>query len=416
MNDSVTELPLKVDGQGDGVKKTTLSKRYPVQSSRRFNAKEPTNEIIRLKLKKAIMGMETSTPRKIIRHNCIEKANTIAEITPSKMSAKKKSGTEMKTPNRDDNYNDITLYATPRPFENETRFVRCPRQKAVCLLYQRLLLRAWRGCKSRLTDLNELYNQQHNNVAQLEIQIEVLNTLRKSESDRRHAALNDCQTLRLKINELETGNKTLNEIVSSTNEALDETRTHLILTKEDLQNCSGQLKKVQGQLKKKLEEKMDLLYKLTEQDRQIQCKNLEIKNLREDLKTMEMNLQNSDSNYKTKSDEVNELFDQLQNEINKNESLMEENKFLKQQQDEYQTHSRFLENELNTYTTSWDQLTTQNISIRNELLSVTMELDEHKKKWFETVYGPILNNISIENLKRAGQAIIPAILDLGLYL
>lgn len=413
MNDSTEYFTPKLDGQGDGLKRITIRKRHAVDSSRKFNARAPRDESFKLKLEKALVDMKS--PRRIVLHSCIQKANTVAEITPTKTKTKKKPGNVTKTPSYDGSSSDVTLFATPRPFDNCIIPTMCQRQKAVCLVYQRLMLCAWRRYRSRHTELAEVYDRQLNTVNQLELQIDVLSSLRNSECEKRHEAMNACHRMKLQIEEMSSENHNLKDLLKTTTEKLDETRVNLILTKEDLQRCSEQLKRVQNQMKKKMEEKMDLVYKLTELEREVQTKNGEVKSLEEKLSITELNLRNSESNVKVKHEEVAEVLEQLQNEVCLNQSLKEQIGSMKQENLDMEQHSRFLENELNNYISTCEELTVENKSIRNDLDSMNIELENQKKRWYQKVRNVDLAKISEGVLRNFGSVIIPILLDRRVY-
>lgn len=394
---------------GDGLKRITIKKRQSVDSSRKFNARAPRDESLKLKLEKALVDLKS--PRRIVLHSCIQKANTVAEITPTKSKTKKKLVSVPKTPSNDGSSSDVTLFATPRPFDNCLIPTMCPRQKAVCLVYQRLMLCAWRRHRLRHTELTEVYDRQMNTVNQLELQVEVLDSLRNSECEKRHEALNECHRMKLQVEQMRSENQNLKNLLKTITEALDETKANLILTKEDLQRCSEQLKRVQSQMKKKMEEKMDLVYKLTELEREVHTKNGEVKSLEEKLSIAEQNLRNSESNVKVKQEEVAEVLEQLQNEVCLNQSLKEQIETIKEENTDLEQHSRFLENELNNYISTCEELTVENESMRNDLDSVNTELEERKKGWYHKVYSPDLAKVSVDVLRKFGGAILPILLD-----
>lgn len=87
MNDSLELYSTpKIDGQGDGIKNITVRKRFPVMSSRKFNARAPRDETLKLKLENALAEMQ-GKPKV---HDCLKKSKTVAEITPTKNKAKKR--------------------------------------------------------------------------------------------------------------------------------------------------------------------------------------------------------------------------------------------------------------------------------------------------------------------------------------
>lgn len=411
MNDSIEYLTPKIDGQGDGFRKIAIRKRHPVDASRKFNARTPKDETLKVKLEKAILDMKS--PRRIIQHSCIKKSNSVAEITPTKTKAKKKPAHQSKTPSNEDSSSDITLFATPRPFDYT--IVMCPRQRAVCLVYQRLLLCAWRRNKARHKQLTDLYQQQQNITSQLELQVEVLNSLRSSESEKRHEALNECHILKNQLEQIEEENVRLKESLKDTEDALDNTKANLLLTKEDLQHCSEQLKRIQGQLKKKMEEKMDLVYKLNERERELQHKDIDIKELEEKLTTTEMNLQNTASNLKTKQEEISEVLEQLQNEVCLNHSLREEMEKTKEENIELEQHSRYLEDELNNYVNSCEELTNENITIRKDLEIIAEEMEQEKIKWYRKLQKSELTKVSVNVVRKVSEIVLPFVLDRGIY-
>lgn len=405
-------LSPKLGGQGDGLKRITVRKRLPIDASRKFNARAPRDDSLKLKLEKALTEMKT--PRKIVSHSCIQKAKTVAEITPTKTISKKKPLNLPRTPNNDLNEgssSDVTLFATPRRFDTYCLPSMCPRQKATCLVYQRLMLCAWRTYRRRHKELTEIYLQQQNNVNQLELQIDVLNTLRNSESEKRHEALNECHKMKLQIEQLDSENGDLKEKLKNTSEALDDTKANLILTKEDLQHCAEQVKRLQNQLRKKLEEKMDLVYKLREREREIESKDCEIKELETKLRTTEMNLENTESNYKIKQDEVSEVLEHLQNEVCLNRSLKEEIEAIKVQNTELEEQARLFESDLHDYISACEQLTEENLTIKNNLSTMNIELEEQKKRWYQKVKGPQVLDV----IRRVGETVLPIVSDRRVY-
>lgn len=403
-------LSPKIDGQGDGLKRITIRKRLPIDSSRKFNARAPRDDSQKPKLEQALIEMRT--PRKIVSHCCIQKSKTVAEITPTK--SKRKPQKILRTPDNDlneDSSSDVTLFATPRPFDTCYLPSMCPRRKAVCQVYQRLMLCAWRRHRRRHNELTQTCLQQHNNLNQLELQIEVLNSLRNSESERRLEAVNDCHKMKSQIEQLEVENDDLKGKLKVTADALDDTKANLLLTKEDLQHCSEQLKRIQNQMKKKMEEKMDLVYKLTEMDRELQSKNFEVIHLVNKLKTAEMNLENTESNYKVKQEEISEVLENLQNEVCLNSSLKEEIEAIKVQNIELEEQARLFESDLHNYISACEQLTEENLTIKNDLSTINIELEEQKKRWYQKVNGPQV----VDVIRRLGEIVLPIVSDRRVY-
>lgn len=66
-------------GGGDGIRPNiSARKRLPISSARKFNARAPRDESLKLKLENAMAEMHSKTPNKSL------KSASVAEITPTK--------------------------------------------------------------------------------------------------------------------------------------------------------------------------------------------------------------------------------------------------------------------------------------------------------------------------------------------
>ncbi|KAJ8913942.1 hypothetical protein NQ315_015179 [Exocentrus adspersus] len=386
MNDSaeVFSTPKLINGEGDGIKNITVRRRVQVPSSRKFNANIPTDESMRIRIGDALNELQrtpktSSTPKS----RYLKKSQTVAEITPTK--SKVKSRCAVKSTNDDGESSRATLHATPRPVDGETPTAasasrRCLRERAECVVYQRLLLCVWRRNRERLATLSESCGRHQDQINQLELQVDVLKTLRNSESQKRVEALNESQQLRKKLEMLELESNELNKKLSSTQEELKNTQENLKLTRSELKKSSEQITSLQLILKKKKEGRLELLAKISAQEYEILKQNSVISQLEEQLKTIGRNLQNSESNYRAKQEEYGEAVQQLQNEVNLNISLNEQLHTLQETKMLLENQTKELENQLDEYSRSCEELIDENITMRCNLHEVTMELNEVKKE------------------------------------
>lgn len=101
---------------------------------------------------------------------------------------------------------------------------------------------------------------------------------------------------------------------------------------------------------------------------------------------------------------------QLQSEVEQNCSLREELSNLQNQKSEVENHSRLLEDQLDSYIATCEQLQVQNESIRHDLVEVAWELDEEKKKWYNK-NSRELALLSLSALQKIANALLPVFLD-----
>ncbi|XP_072383431.1 uncharacterized protein [Diabrotica undecimpunctata] len=397
-------------GDGDGVKKTTPRKRFPVPSSRKFNVKAPRDENIKAKLEQALEEMG-----KVKKHNCLAKAQTVAEITPTKSKRKKtqflKLSFDGDTPDLHTTL-QVALHATPRPLDGTPALAshaqrrRCTRDWAVCTVYQRLLLFVWRRTKARLQTLSESNGRQQNQISQLELQVDFLKSMRKSECERRNEALQECHNMSKKVSVLEITNNNLMQELKIIQDDLVNTKKNLTLTKLDLIKTTDQLSKSQEQLMRRREEKLDLISKLNCQEQEVSSQNEKIVELEEKFKIIENNLHNMESNFKNKQEELEAVQEQFQLEVKLNDSLKDNMASLEHTKIELERRVKTLENELMVYIDGIENLEDENITIRENLAEVTLELfEEKKKKWVKITKE--LTLLSLSALQKIIEVMLP---------
>nr|XP_023013898.1 dorsal-related immunity factor Dif-like [Leptinotarsa decemlineata] len=95
--------------------------------------------------------------------------------------------------------------------------------------------------------------------------------------------------------------------LKNTQEELMNAKKNLKLAKCDLKKCSDQVGKLESLLKKRKEEKLDLQAKVSSQEQELLNQASTISSLEEALKMSERNLQNSETNLKTKQEQFSEI-------------------------------------------------------------------------------------------------------------
>ncbi|KAG5873707.1 hypothetical protein JTB14_016724 [Gonioctena quinquepunctata] len=263
MDSSIEEFStprINTEGEGDGLKNTASHRRVAIPSSRKFGTRVQHDEKLRLKLENALK--EAHAREKPKSHSCLgKKAKTVAEITPTKSKVRRRP---VKLNPAADGVDDsssaasstiATLHATPRPLDGTPTIAaveasrRCPRDWAVCLVYQRLLVCVWRRHRARLDAVTESCGRQQNQIHQLEVQVDFLKSLRTSECEKRNEAINECQ--QLKKNRI-TGKMAISADtgVEKNSRRVVEREENLKLEKCDLKKCSDQLGKLDSHLRK----------------------------------------------------------------------------------------------------------------------------------------------------------------------
>uniref|UniRef100_A0A6P7F7G0 Spindle pole body component 110-like isoform X1 n=1 Tax=Diabrotica virgifera virgifera TaxID=50390 RepID=A0A6P7F7G0_DIAVI len=400
-------------GDGDGVQKFTPRKRYPVPSARKFSARAPRDENMKDKLEQTLEEMSF----KVKKHNCLVKAQTVAEITPTK-SKRKKTYRQCLKLNFDGDAPDldttlqVALHATPRPLDgtpalaSQAQRRRCTRDWAVCTVYQRLLLFVWRRTKARLQTLSESNGRQQNQISQLELQVDFMNSMRKSECEKRNQALQKCHSMSQEVSVLEITNNNLMQELKIIKEDLLNTKKNLTLTKHDLIKTTDQLSKSKEQAMRRREEKMDLISKLNCTEQQVSCQNEKIVELEEKYKMIENNRHNMESNFKNKQKELEAVQEQYQLEVKLNDSLKDRMASLENTKVELERRVKTLENELMVYIDGIENLEDENIMIRENLAEVTVELfEEKKKKWVKITKE--LTLLSLSALQKIIEVMLP---------
>lgn len=410
---------LNMDGDGDGIKNVTARKRTPVPSSKKFNARTPCDEKMRIKLEKTLMEMQ-SKESKPKSHCCLIKSQSVAEITPSKSKPKKKPIPKLQKLNlsgdsseHDTSSLSVTLHATPRPLEaplatstSSASRRCCTRDWAACKVYGRLMLCVWRRYKARLQAMSESNGRQQNQISQLELQVDFLKNMRNSECDKRNEALNECQRLKKKMEILELANNNLIEEIKSQQEELMGSKKNIRLVKFDLKKSSEELIQTKDLLKRRKEEKMDLLSKLATQEKKIYNQNSTISDLENALTISENNLHNIESNFRSKQDEFDEICQQLEAEMKLNEKLKTEISCLKNSNVLFQNRSKHLEDELESYISHIEELKEENTSIRIGLEQVATELSVEKKRpWYKNTKELAL--LSLSALQKIAEVVLP---------
>ncbi|XP_057672263.1 uncharacterized protein LOC130903904 [Diorhabda carinulata] len=394
-NNSTTDIfstpKIGGSGDGDGIKKVTTRTKIPFPSSRKFNANIPCGNM-KLKLEQALTDLQK--PKK---HNCLTKAQTVAEITPSKTKLKKKTHSEL-----DLNEHDTRRSESSNAVDASRR---CNRDRVVCKIYGYLLVHAWRRCKTRLQTLSDLSGRQLNQITQLEIQVNFLKTMRQSECEKREEAIRLCQLAKNNYNVMKEANSTLIQDLESIQKELSNTKEQLKLTKYDLKNRSEQLAKSQETLIKRKEEKMDLIAQIESQKEEILAQNAIILELQQKQYTTEMNLHNIKSSLEMKENELNEVKQQVETETKNNVLLNDTISSLQKSKFELQEHLEDLEDELQQYISNIEEIQYENVSIREDLEEVKLMLSTEKnKKWIKITRE--LSLLSLSALKKITKVVL----------
>ncbi|XP_074038062.1 uncharacterized protein [Leptinotarsa decemlineata] len=411
MNSSTEEFStprINTEGEGDGLRNTASRRRVAVLSCRKFNVRMQRDEKLQLKLETALQDAQTRPKPKI--HSCLEKkSKTVAEITPTKSKASRRPFKLTSSEDVEDTVNVVALHATPRPLDApppKEASRRCPRDWAVCMVYQRLLVCVWRRCRARLDAVSESCGRQQNQIHQLEVQVDFLKNLRTTEWTKRKEALEECLIMKKKTEILESDKINLMQELKNTQEELMNAKKNLKLAKCDLKKCSDQVGKLESQLKKRKEEKLDLQAKVSSQEQELLNQASTISSLGEALKMSERNLQNSETNLKTKQEQFSEILQQLQNEVDSNCSMKEEIDLLRAAKNNLENQSKCLEEELEAYISNCDELREENISLRDNFEEVSLQLQEEKKKaWYKDRRE--IASVSLAALQKIASIVLP---------
>ncbi|KAI4463635.1 hypothetical protein MML48_4g00015354 [Holotrichia oblita] len=189
---STLEYNTLVSAGGDGLKRGVEKppfKRTPVASSRKLTTRpQIRNDNVKLKLENALHELSTPKTRQFNR----KRAQTMAEITPSKKKLQGESS----------NRSWRVASSVGRPVPRKEDASRC--------VYQQLLLNAWRRRRLQVATLTDSSKQLQTQVCynlliivnQLQIQVDVLQKLRESESQRRSMSASESERLRHEKEEL----------------------------------------------------------------------------------------------------------------------------------------------------------------------------------------------------------------------
>nr|CAI5846240.1 unnamed protein product [Callosobruchus analis] len=428
MDDDSTEefFTPKVGGEGDGQQRGRIQKRVQVPSAKKFRPKAQCSLVLKDKLESALTEMQTKTvvkPKiepKI--HNCLVKSQSVAEMTPTKSKSngsRRLHVTPLKLSTlggdgvvEDADGGPATLHATPRRYAASSSKAarKCGRRWADCAVERRLLLRAWRKTRSDRNELSKKAEGLREQVNQLQLQVDVLKNLRNSESDKRREALAESHNLRRKIELLEAENRQLAEELQNIKDTLGNTQKNMTLTKSDLKRCSEQLHKVQDVLKRNKEEKMDLKSRISSQEQEIYMQNSIIARLEQAISSTAVQLQNSENSLRSKEQQNDEIFIELQNEKVLNSSLKQDIVNLQQEKMELESQSRILEEQLEDLEVSLDRMKEINETMKTNLFEVSVRLcEERRKNWLNQT--KVAAKLSLSTLHRFFDAVLPIYLE-----
>ncbi|GJQ77543.1 hypothetical protein Trydic_g20932 [Trypoxylus dichotomus] len=185
---SAIEYNNLVSAGGDGIKRSIEKpplRRTPVPSSRKLTVRpQVRNDNVKLKLEDALRNMPSPKTRQFTR----KRAQTMAEITPSKK--KVSAGSIDRHPSTLEGVSLATYKSAPRKEDASRR------------VYQQLLLNAWRRRRDQVATLTDSSRRLQTQVDQLQMQIDVLQKLRESESKRRLESASETERLRHEKKEL----------------------------------------------------------------------------------------------------------------------------------------------------------------------------------------------------------------------
>ncbi|XP_044757915.1 kinesin-related protein 4-like [Coccinella septempunctata] len=171
LHEPTTIAVKEMSGDGDGIKQIN-GIRNPIPSSRKFTPIPKNTKDMKAKLEMALKETKTSHKKQGLRTTARIECSSVDK--PVRITNKK----YLKSAAPEDK---IKIYCSPRKSIPEAKFP----QDAGRLIFKYLLLNSWRKCRSRYNDLKSSILFKENKIKHLNMQVEVLKNLRKSESQRR---------------------------------------------------------------------------------------------------------------------------------------------------------------------------------------------------------------------------------------
>ncbi|XP_045468999.1 ninein-like [Harmonia axyridis] len=364
-----------ISGDGDA-----SSIRYPVPSARKFTPTSRKTRDMKSKLESALKEMRTPSKKQGSRAR--DRSEICSVDSPVRIHNRK----GLKAAQHNDT---IKIYCSPRECSPGEKFP----EAAARLVLRYLLLNSWRKSRSRRNELSSLLEAKEYKMSQLNIQIDVLQNLRKSESSRREEIANKYQEIQKDFDDIIQQNVALRNYI----ECLEKDKFGLV---SELQRVN---EKTKYQLQE-IEEKTNILNTLAQSQRRDKDKLRKINNQRLSLQEQNNKLENVISIQKENLGNLKSCVDAMQKseydlkcelekskktcehhleqirvlnlEKAKNKSLISKYEFEK---DEMSRELCLLQKELELSQKNCDELTLMNETIQSEMLQVSMKFEEERR-------------------------------------
>ncbi|KAL3276467.1 hypothetical protein HHI36_011848 [Cryptolaemus montrouzieri] len=364
-------------GDGDGFKEIT-PKRCPVPSCRKFNARTKSKKEVISRLEHAISEMKTKkgTPNKSKFH----KSESISVDTPCTVSQRKRER------NIEQN---IEIYATPRKMNPRKQIPKAAAQ--VVLKY--LLLNSWRKSRSRCQHFVRHTNNLEEKINQLNIQINVLKNLGRSESSKRQDISSRYQELQKQLDTLVNENISLKDQIenitndcSGTKNDLSKLNEQLELCKDVIQAKDNALRVLQEKYEREKEKArrqtvdkkittervMKLENTINIQKESLENLKLYMENLQASKRTLASTLSKSEQTGKNYADKIHSQTLLIETYKFKLSEYEKENSEMEQKIKNLQLHLDIVNNE-------YSDLKTKNESFEQDIFNLSQKLEEERE-------------------------------------
>ncbi|KAK9874931.1 hypothetical protein WA026_005747 [Henosepilachna vigintioctopunctata] len=373
----MADSPKMVAGDGDGIKQNII--RYHTPSSKKYPSPIKKNEP-KFSNELALKGIHGShkSKKSYKRRN----AETMTVDTPSRVTKRKPM-----------NYihdKVANIYCSPR-FSAQTIV---SKNAAGRKIFKYLLLKSWRRSRSVRKELSLALKNRDEKLTQLDMQIDVLQNLRKLESARREETHKKYQELQKDLDQLVEENKSLKEDIESIRKECFAKVKELNEKNQQLNNYKNIFDEKQQSLrvlKEKLDKEKEKFKRCSTERKNSTEQNVKLENTLNILKEKVENLtnqiqllQNSKHSLENALEKSEKMCENYADKLRK-QSLLEET--YKSKIEEYEKEKMEMDREMKNLQMHLDiahyeysHMKSRNDDIEKDILDISRKLDDEKEK------------------------------------